>query len=104
MAEPIISDLLTDISGEPLSRAVLSKVLGGADDASYELVPGSELKQAGSHTALLRDKATPERTVFLKKVTALFVANKVWNDRRRVLLYIRNELRFYDEFAQCLRA
>ena len=93
-----------DIGGEPLSCALLSKVFGDAISPSCEVVPGSELKQAGSHTAMLRDVATQNHKVFLKKVTATFVANKAWNDRRRVLLYIRNELRFYHEFAPLLRA
>ena len=94
--------MLSDVSGAPLTPAVLSKALRGA--AACELVPGTELKQPGSHTALLRDVANPTSTVFLKKVTAAFVGNKGWIDRRRVLLYIRNELRFYDEFGDALRA
>ena len=82
--------LLTDAEGEPLPF-----------DGPTELVPGSELRQAGSHTALLRSGA---RTLFVKKATQEMVAKKEWNDRRRVLLYIRNELRFYAEFAEDLRS
>ena len=82
--------LLTDAEGEPLPF-----------DGPTELVPGSELRQAGSHTALLRSGS---RTLFVKKATQDMVAKKEWNDRRRVLLYIRNELRFYAEFAGICRA
>jgi Ser/Thr protein kinase RdoA (MazF antagonist) len=90
-------NILADVAGEPISPALLSWT-------SLDLVPGSELKQAGSHTALLRDGAGLESsTMFIKKVTASMVSRKSWNDRRRVLLYIRNEIRFYDEFATDLR-
>mmetsp|Transcript_24413 Transcript_24413/g.75283 ORF Transcript_24413/g.75283 Transcript_24413/m.75283 type:complete len:285 (+) Transcript_24413:897-1751(+) len=38
--------------------------------------------------------------LFLKKVTAAAMAHKGWNDRRRSLLYARNELRIYREFPE----
>ena len=41
------------------------------DSSEIEIVPGSELKQAGSHTALLRSGS---RTIFVKKATAEMVA------------------------------
>ena len=96
------ANLLADVGGSPVPPAVLSTAFG-VGSPTCELVPGTELRQAGSHTGLLRDAGDPARTVFLKKVTASLVASKAWNDRRRVLLYIRNELRFYNEFADGLR-
>jgi hypothetical protein len=96
------NDLLSDIGDGPFPHAAISTALDRGQ-TQFEVVPGSELRQAGSLTALLRDAGDPACTVFLKKVTAGLVANKAWNDRRRVLLYIRNELRFYDEFADGLR-
>eukprot|EP00966_Prymnesium_polylepis_P030252 703266-Prymnesium_polylepis.2 len=95
-------DLVADVDGGPIPPAVLSVALG-VSSPTCELVPGTELRQAGSHTGLLRDASNHAATVFLKKVTASLVVNKPWNDRRRVLLYIRNELRFYNEFADGLR-
>jgi len=104
------NELLSDVGGGPFPHAALSTALdrgrwpdGKRGDTQFDVVAGSELRQAGSLTALLRDVGEPACTVFLKKVTAGLVANKAWNDRRRVLLYIRNELRFYDEFADGLR-
>ena len=45
------------------------------------------------------------RTLFVKKATQdMLLAKKEWNDRRRILLYIRNELRFYAEFAEALQS
>ena len=88
--------------GDDTARAAAAAALSvGADDC--EVVPGSELRQAGSHTSVLQARGDPTRKVFLKKVTAGMVAGKPWNDRRRVLLYIRNELRFYHEFSEELR-
>ena len=94
-----MTTLFSDAAGAPLpldelrQRAVL-------DSCELEIVQGSELKQAGSHTALLRSGS---KTIFVKKATAEMVS-KQWNDRRRVLLYIRNELRFYAEFAGDLQS
>ena len=96
------NDVLSGVGDGPFPHAAISAALG-REEAQFEVVPGSELRQAGSLTALLRDARDPACTVFLKKVTAGLVANKAWNDRRRVLLYIRNELRFYEEFADGLR-
>ena len=96
------NDLLSGVGDGPFPHAAISAALG-REETQFEVVPGSELRQAGSLTALLRDARDPACTVFLKKVTAGLVANKAWNDRRRVLLYIRNELRFYEEFADGLR-
>lgn len=109
MAEASSSCLLTDLNGAPLSPGLCARALGrDGEGVACEIVPGTELRQAGSHSALLRDArdaAAPSSSlVFLKKVTASFVAHKPWNDRRRVLLYIRNEQRFYAEFADELRA
>lgn len=104
----IMSTLLTAIDGGQLPLSALSAASLGAWDAStrIEIAPGSELVQAGSHTGILRDANDDQHKhqIFLKKVTASLVANKSWNDRRRILLYIRNELRFYDEFAGTLRS
>ena len=102
LAGGMANELLSDVGGGPFPHAALSAALDRGD-TQFDIVPGSELRQAGSLTALLRDVGDPACTVFLKKVTAGLVANKAWNDRRRVLLYIRNELRFYDEFADGLR-
>ena len=96
------NDVLSGVGDGPFPHAAISAALG-REETQFEVVPGSELRQAGSLTALLRDARDPACTVFLKKVTAGLVANKAWNDRRRVLLYIRNELRFYAEFADGLR-
>ena len=100
------TSLLTTVDGVPLPPAMLSAAMGKWWNSStkIEIAPGSELLQAGSHTGLLRDAADPSHAVFVKKVTATMVANKPWNDRRRVLLYIRNELRLYGEFAASLRS
>ena len=97
--------LLTTVDGGPLSPAVLTAALGSWWNESTKVViaPGSELLQAGSHTGILQSADDPTHAVFLKKVTASLVQNKAWNDRRRVLLYIRNELRLYGEFAATLR-
>ena len=102
-----MASLLTAVDGGPIppkdiSAAFLGVVQKATASMVIEVAPGSELLQAGSHTGLLRDTADPTRMVFLKKVTASLVANKPWNDRRRVLLYVRNEVRFYGEFAAIL--
>jgi hypothetical protein len=100
------------VDGEPIPPDVLAAAFGASsgDKLRIEVVPGSELKQAGSHTAVLCAAGATEgageggqQRVFLKKVTAAHVAHRPWIDRRRVLLYIRNELRLYAEFAQELR-
>ena len=97
----VMTELLDDLGGAPLSHDTIYQALGVGSEA-IEIVAGTELRQAGSLSAVLRATGEPSCTVFLKKVTASMVAGKPWNDRRRVLLYIRNELRFYTEFAHLL--
>ena len=74
----MLDSLLTAVDGGPIPAAVLSDALG-IGSSVCEVVPGSELRQAGSHTGLLRDASNDaSRTVFLKKVTALLIGSKPW--------------------------
>jgi len=101
-------DILCGLNGVPITCEVLSKALQGLDgpDAaavtSVEIVPGTENRFPTSHSAVLkcsREGGSP-RNLFVKKVSAVAMGQKPWPDRRRTLAYIRNEARFYQEFAE----
>jgi hypothetical protein len=98
-----------DLSGERFSLGYLSlivreKVLGFAH------VPSTVCIQAGSHSAVLRldvqnekDGGTSKKDIFVKKVVDVDYSHKSWVDRKRVLMYIRNETRFYTEIGDAVQ-
>lgn len=111
LAEASAGTLLTGVDGAPLSLDVLSRAViclfPGADlpVRSVEIAEGTELKQPSSHSATLQCECdTGGHDVFMKKCTAAALAHKPWADRRRTLMYIRNEMRFYNEFASELHS
>ena len=60
------NELLSDVGGGPFPHAALSTALdrgrwpdGKRGDTQFDVVAGSELRQAGSLTALLRDVGEP---------------------------------------------
>ena len=104
LAEQNASSIILGIEGAPHDPQKLTAMLrehGMAQTViSCELV--HELAQPNSITGALDlalDDGSTKR-LFVKKMTAAQVAHKAWNDRRRSLLYMRNEVRFYSEFPE----
>ena len=104
LAEQNASSIRLGIDGAPHDPQKLTKMLrehGVTQNViSCELV--HELAQPNSITGALDlalDDGSTKR-LFVKKMTASQVAHKAWNDRRRSLLYMRNEVRFYSEFPE----
>ena len=104
LAEQNASSITLGIDGAPHDPQKLTAMLrkhGMTQTViSCELV--HELAQPNSITGALDlalDDGSTKR-LFVKKMTAAQVAHKAWNDRRRSLLYMRNEVRFYSEFPE----
>jgi hypothetical protein len=108
-ASASIPSIEQDLSGNRFSLKFLTSVVG-EDVVGFSHDPSTVCIQAGSHSALLRleirSKQSGEmshKSVFLKKVIDIDYAHKSWVDRKRLLMYIRNEVRFYTEFSDAVQ-
>ena len=97
-------------------KTILSHALPGRNINSYEHVDG--VKQANAegsrilsrHSSSLSEKyddecdkdALLETELFLKRVVAKAYTHKSWTDMRRTLVYLRTEVRFYNEIVPLL--
>ena len=74
------------------------------DSASRLLVTA----QDGHHDTSIVDNSSDvdieETELFLKRVTASSYTHKSWTDMRRTLVYLRTEVRFYNEIVPLLLA
>ncbi|GMI30139.1 hypothetical protein TrRE_jg9531, partial [Triparma retinervis] len=83
----------------------LAFILGIKDEKITEvsISPGSEVHQSNSESSLLLvTTASSNSVIFAKKVTASLFPSKSWPNMRRTLCYIRNEIRFYRDYAPVL--
>lgn len=99
-------DITFGLDGTKLSSETLSAILSGLDGANCSAVSRvdlvSENRFPTSQSAVLSlsfADGSAARKIFLKKVSALAMANKPWQDLRRSLAYARTESRFYNEIA-----
>ena len=104
LAEQNASSITLGIDGAPHDPQKLTKMLRehGMTQTVISCKLVHELAQPNSITGALDlalDDGSTKR-LFVKKMTAAQVAHKAWNDRRRSLLYMRNEVRFYSEFPE----
>lgn len=77
----------------------------GARDGNGGTAAGGDSRLLVEAHAVDDDAEEEEETeLFLKRVTASSYAHKSWTDMRRTLVYLRTEVRFYNEIAPLLVA
>jgi hypothetical protein len=98
------SPTLEDLRNKKWSLDDLSELLG-VDITSVAIKDGSEVHQSNSESSLLELTTTSSKStivLFAKKVSRYLFPSKKWPDMRRTLCYIRNEIRFYKDYAPTL--
>ena len=100
-----IPSIEKDLCGSRFSLEYLSSITG-KEIVGFAHVSSTVCVQAGSHSALLRldVRDSPAKVeIFVKKVVDVDYSHKSWVDRKRLLMYIRNEARFYTEFSDAVQ-
>ena len=104
LAEQHASSITLGLDGAPHDLGKLTDMLRahGGTASVVGCTALNKLAQPNSITGTLELSLSDgsAKRLFVKKMTAQQVAHKAWNDRRRSLLYMRNEVRIYGEFPE----